>query len=496
MQQKQVDIFIIGGGINGTGIARDAAGRGLSVMLCEKEDLASGTSSASTKLIHGGLRYLENYDFMLVRHSLIEREVLLRSAPHIIWPLRFILPHHKDLRSAFILRAGLFIYDNLGGRKDLPATRSRNLRTHKVGRPLDPKLRKGFEYSDCWVDDARLVALNAVDANERGAIIKTRTEFLHAKRVDNLWSIRYQDDAGEHLIKAKTLVNAAGPWLSITDDEIEDSKSATIPVRLVKGSHIIVNKVYKGKHAYIFQHADGRIVFTIPYEGKFTLIGTTEATLEGPIENAEISQQEIEYLCELASKYFIDEISPDDVVHTYSGVRGLKDEDEEASEVSRDYELNIDEVDGKAPLLSVIGGKITTFRKLSEDALELLSPFLGVKDAPWTEKAILPGGDLPNGNFEEFLESQSARYPWFSKREILRLCRSYGTRMDDFLGFAQQLSDLGKDFGAGFTQAELDYLIEHEWVITLEDVLWRRSKLLLHLSEKSKKEIAKYLQNH
>ena len=496
MQQKQVDIFIIGGGVNGTGIARDAAGRGLSVMLCEKDDLASGTSSASTKLIHGGLRYLENYDFMLVRHSLIEREVLLRSAPHIIWPLRFILPHHKDLRSAFILRAGLFIYDNLGGRKDLPATRSRNLRTHKVGKPLDPKLRKGFEYSDCWVDDARLVALNAVDANEHGAIIKTRTEFLHAKRVDNLWSIRYQDDAGEHLIKAKTLVNAAGPWLSITDDEIEDSKPATIPVRLVKGSHIIVNKVYKGKHAYIFQHADGRIVFTIPYEGKFTLIGTTEATLEGPIENAKISQQEIEYLCELASKYFIDEISPDDVVHTYSGVRGLKDEDEDASEVSRDYELNIDEVDGQAPLLSVVGGKITTFRKLSEDALELLSPFLGVKDAPWTEEAILPGGDLPNGNFEEFLESQSARYPWFSKREILRLCRSYGTRMDDFLGFAQQLSDLGKDFGAGFTQAELDYLIEHEWAITLEDVLWRRSKLLLHLSEKSKKEIKKYLDNH
>lgn len=496
MQQKKVDIFIIGGGINGTGIARDAAGRGLSVMLCEKEDLASGTSSASTKLIHGGLRYLENYDFMLVRHSLIEREVLLRSAPHIIWPLRFILPHHKDLRSAFILRAGLFIYDNLGGRKDLPATRSRNLRTHKVGRPLDPKLRKGFEYSDCWVDDARLVALNAVDANERGAIIKTRTEFLHAKRVDNLWSIRYQDDAGEHLIKAKTLVNAAGPWLSITDDEIEDSKPATIPVRLVKGSHIIVNKVYKGKHAYIFQHADGRIVFTIPYEGKFTLIGTTEATLEGPIENAEISKQEIEYLCELASKYFIDEISPDDVVHTYSGVRGLKDEDEDASEVSRDYELNIDEVDGKAPLLSVVGGKITTFRKLSEDALELLSPFLGVKDKPWTEEAILPGGDLPNGNFEEFLESQSARYPWFSKREILRLCRSYGTRMDDFLGFAQKLLDLGKDFGAGFTQAELDYLIEHEWAITLEDVLWRRSKLLLHLSEKSKKEIKRYLDNH
>lgn len=496
MQDKTIDLFIIGGGVNGTGIARDAAGRGLSVMLVEKDDLASGTSSASTKLIHGGLRYLENYDFMLVRHALIEREILLNSAPHIIWPLRFILPHHRELRSAFILRAGLLIYDNLGGRKELPATKTRNLRTHKTGKPLDPKLRKGFEYSDCWVNDARLVALNALDAHEHGADIRNYTRFVSASRKNGIWEIQIKDDKGTHTIKARALVNAAGPWLSITDEEIEDTKPATIPVRLIKGSHIIVNKVYKGKHSYIFQHPDGRIVFTIPYEGKFTLIGTTEATLEGTIENAKISQKEIEYLCELASTYFIDDISPDDVVHTYSGVRGLLESEEDAGKVSRDYELDLDVKNNKAPLLSVIGGKITTFRKLSEDVLEKLEEFFPHQTEAWTAKAHLPGGDLGGKTFKKFLEVKTRKYPWFEDDEILRLCRSYGSRIDEVLNNAKSKSDLGHDFGCGFSETELNYLISTEWARNLEDVLWRRSKLLLHLPKKNQLEVETYLANY
>ncbi|MBT8141727.1 MAG: glycerol-3-phosphate dehydrogenase [Gammaproteobacteria bacterium] len=496
MSNELLDIFIIGGGVNGTGIARDAAGRGLSVMLVEKDDLASGTSSASTKLIHGGLRYLENYDFMLVRHALIEREVLLRSAPHIIWPLRFILPHHKELRSAFILRAGLLIYDNLGGRKELPATKTRNLRTHKTGKPLDPKLRKGFEYSDCWVNDARLVVLNALDAHERGAVIKTRTEFVSAKRAQGVWEIVYKDELGEQVVRARAMINAAGPWLSLTDDEIKDSKPATIPVRLIKGSHIIVNQVYEGKHAYIFQHPDGRIVFTIPYEGKFTLIGTTEAELEGRIEDAKISEKEIEYLCDLASKYFVTKISPDDVVHTYSGVRGLKDEDEDASEVSRDYELNLDNVDDQAPLLSVVGGKITTFRRLAEDAMEILCPILGNEMSNWTEDAFLPGGDLGGMTIKKFLKTKHKRYPWFSKEEMLRLCQAYGSRIDEVLRKAKSKQELGRDFGAGFSEAELQYLIKTEWATQAEDVLWRRSKLLLHLDASQQQAVADYLEKY
>jgi len=431
---------------------------------------------------------------MLVRHALIEREILLNSAPHIIWPLRFILPHHKELRSAFVLRAGLLIYDNLGGRKELPPTKTRNLRKHKTGKPLDPKLRKGFEYSDCWVNDARLVALNALDAYEHGAVIKNYTCFVSASRKKGLWEIRYVDDTGEHTVKAHALINAAGPWLSLTDDEIQDTKPATIPVRLIKGSHIIVNKVYKGKHSYIFQHPDGRIVFTIPYEGKFTLIGTTEATLEGRIEDAKISQQEVEYLCELASTYFIDDISPDDVVHTYSGVRGLLESEEDASKVSRDYELDLDTENGKAPLLSVVGGKITTFRKLSEDVMEKLEPYFPHQTEEWTEKAYLPGGDLGGKTFKKFLEAKSRKYPWFAEEDILRLCRSYGSRIDTVLNNAKSQSELGHDFGSGFSEVELEYLINTEWAKNLDDVLWRRSKLLLHLSKESQKEVAAYLE--
>jgi len=496
MQEKTLDVFIIGGGVNGTGIARDAAGRGLSVMLVEKDDLASGTSSASTKLIHGGLRYLENYDFMLVRHALIEREVLMESAPHIIWPLRFVLPHHKDLRPAWMLRAGLFLYDNIAKRKKLPGTESLNLKKHPYGEPLEKTLKKGFEYSDCWVNDARLVALNALDAHERGAEIKTYTSFVNAQRDNGLWTIKYKDDKGEYTVRAKSLVNAAGPWLSITDDVIKDEKPKTIPVRLIKGSHIIVNKVYEGDQSYIFQHPDGRIVFTIPYEEKFTLIGTTEEDLAGRIEDAKISQNEINYLCELASTYFTHDINPDDVVHTYSGVRGLMDGEEDDSKVSRDYELNLDLLDNKTPLINVIGGKITTFRKLSEDALEILCPFLDLEDKPWTAKAHLPGGNLNGQSFEEFLVEKSQKYSWFDAVDIRRICRAYGSRIDEVLNNAKTKSDLGHDFGSGFSEIELNYLINTEWARNLDDVIWRRSKLLLHLSKESQNEVATYLKNY
>jgi len=493
--QNILDIFVIGGGINGTGIARDAAGRGMSVMLVEKDDLASGTSSASTKLIHGGLRYLENYDFKLVRHSLLEREVLLRSAPHIIWPLRFVLPHHRGLRPVWLLRTGLFLYDNIGGRKILPGTRTRNLRKHKSGLPLDPMLTKGFEYSDCWVDDARLVALNAVDAKERGAQIKTRTQFLNAKREQGLWIINYQEDGIEKTVTARALVNAAGPWLSINDDNILDNKPSTTQLSLVKGSHIIVKKIYEGNHAYIFQHPDQRIVFTIPYENDYTLIGTTDAELEGRIEDAAISDTEIEYLCDLASTYFIGDVKPEDVIHTYSGVRGLiKSEDGNLSEVSRDYKLEIDLEQQATPLMNIVGGKITTFRRLSEDAVNLLAKFVDNVELPWTEKASVPGGEIPDANFKKFIKQQKKNYPFLEDAHLKRLCHAYGSRLSDVLGNATQMSELGEHFGFGLTEQEVNYLMDTEFARSVDDVLWRRSKLGLHLDKESQVKVANYMQ--
>jgi len=495
-KQKSIDLFIIGGGVNGTGIARDAAGRGMSVMLVEKEDLASGTSSASTKLIHGGLRYLENYDFKLVRHSLLEREVLLQSAPHIIWPLRFVLPHHRGLRPVWLLRTGLFLYDNIGGRKILPGTRTRNLRKHKSGIPLDPKLTKGFEYSDCWVEDSRLVTLNAIDAKERGATILTRTTFLNAKRENGLWTIKFKNSNEIQTVHAKALVNAAGPWLSMNDDNILDNKPSTTQLSLVKGSHIIVKKLYEGKHAYIFQHPDQRIVFTIPYENDFTLIGTTDAELEGRIEDAKISEDEIKYLCDLASTYFIGNITPEEVIHTYSGVRGLiKSEDGNLSEVSRDYKLEIDLDQQSTPLMNIVGGKITTFRRLSEDAVNILAKFVDNIALPWTEKAHLPGGDIPKADFKKFYKKQLIKYPFFEEESHLkRICHAYGTRISDVLGDAKQLSDLGEHFGYGLTSKEIDYMLKLEFAQTSDDVLWRRSKLLLHLNQEQINKVKAYIE--
>jgi glycerol-3-phosphate dehydrogenase len=482
------DLAIIGGGINGCGIARDAAGRGLSVYLCEQADLASGTSSASTKLIHGGLRYLEYYEFRLVREALQEREVLWRVAPHIVSPLRFVLPHHKGLRPAWLLRLGLFLYDHLGGRRLLPPTRVLDLRSDPAGVPLKPGgFVKAFEYSDCWVDDARLVVLNAVDAARRGADIRTRTRAVSAERRDGAWSLTTEHvESGERAeIRARALVNAAGPWVARTLSEVAkvDAKAG---IRLVQGSHIVVPKLFEHGRCYMFQNTDGRIVFAIPYEQDFTLIGTTDQDYEGELEDIRASAQEIAYLCSVANGYFARQITPADVVWTYSGVRPLYDDGASAAQAAtRDYVLAIDAEDGQPALLSVFGGKITTYRRLAEHALEKLAPFLGAsaaRSAGWTGREPLPGGEFPVDHVAAQVEQLMTRYDFLGRTHAARLVRMYGTRAKDVLGAAQSAAALGRDFGATLSEAELDYLMREEWAETADDVLWRRSKLGLRLN--------------
>lgn len=476
------DILIIGGGINGAGIARDAAGRGLRVLLCEKDDLASHTSSASTKLIHGGLRYLEHYDFALVRKALKEREVLLGAAPHIIWPLRFVLPHHKDLRPAWLIRLGLFLYDHLGGRKRLPATRSVARGSSDVFAPLKATFTKGFEYSDCWVEDARLVVLNAVDAAARGAEIRTRTECVALTRADSHWTARLRTDDGQtEDISAKTVINAAGPWVDQIAGLAQTSGNAR-QVRLVKGSHIIVPKLFDDPRCFIFQAGDGRIVFAIPYEnGRFTLIGTTDLPFEGDLDSVKASDEEVSYLCDLASTYFARNVTPSDVVTTYSGVRPLfEDQAANASSVTRDYVLKLDQ-DG-APILSVIGGKITTYRKLAEDVLKRMKPVLPAHEKAWTASAALPGGDIPDADFDGFESDCAAAYPWLAADLRHRLTRTYGTRIHNILNGATDMADLGTAYGAGLSQREVDYLVSHEFARTADDIVQRRTKLGLHMT--------------
>ncbi|PKR55516.1 glycerol-3-phosphate dehydrogenase [Thalassospira marina] len=485
--QGEYDLVVIGGGINGTGIARDAAGRGLRVLLCEMNDLASATSSASTKLIHGGLRYLEHYEFRLVREALKEREVLWGNAPHIIWPLRFVLPHVPGLRPTWMIRLGLFLYDHLGGRKKLPASEGINLASHEVGQPLRGDLRKGFVYSDCWVDDARLVVLNAMDARERGAEILTRTECVGAKRATDGWDVtlRGKDTGVIRKVRGKMLVNAAGPWCaSLIDPDngaVEAQKRAAI--RLVKGSHIVVPKLFDHDKCYIFQNPDGRIVFAIPYQGDFTLIGTTDVDYKGDPAKVKIDETEISYLCELATSYFKTPVTPENVVWSYSGVRPLYGgESENASKVSRDYTLKLDDAAGKAPLLNVFGGKITTYRKLAEHALQIISRKLARDDHSWTECAPLPGGDLPGADFETALVHYGRQYGWMPKTMLRRLLRAYGSRMIHIVGEARSLADLGRFYGHDLYEAELHYLIDQEWAHDVEDVIWRRSKLGLRLN--------------
>ncbi len=477
--RDRVDLLIVGGGVNGTGIARDAAGRGLAVLLCEQGDLAGATSSASSKLIHGGLRYLEHYEFRLVREALAEREVLLKAAPHIIWPLRFVLPHHGGLRPAWLVRLGLFLYDNLSSRRTLPGTAALRLRSCAEGRPLKPELTRGFAYSDCWVDDSRLVVLNALDARARGAEILVRTRCTAATRLNGEWRVTLTDQAtgAERPVATRALVNAAGPWVDRFLHRTLGRNEAR-HVRLVKGSHIVVPRLHDGDFAYIFQNADRRVIFAIPYEQRFTLIGTTDIEYRGDPGAVAISAAEIEYLCAAASRYLARPIAPAEVVGSYAGLRPLYDDGSgDPAAITRDYTFELDAPDGRAPLLSIFGGKITTYRRLAEHALDRLKPFLPQSGRPWTATAPLPGGDLPDGDPIRFLAALTAAHPWLPADLARRYVRQYGTLCLKFLDGAAALADLGTEFGAGLHEREALWLVGQEWARTAEDILWRRTKL-------------------
>ena len=489
------DLVIIGGGINGAGIARDAAGRGLSVLLCEQHDLAEHTSSASTKLIHGGLRYLEYYEFALVRKALQEREVLLRAAPHIIRPLSFVMPHNPGLRPAWMIRAGLFLYDHLGKRELLAASESGDLRTHAAGQALKPELTNGFIYSDAWVEDARLVVLNALDAAERGANILPRTRCVSARRYADMWDVTLQPAGGQpaQVVRCHALVNAAGPWVV---NFLHDSLGMTSRrhLRLAKGSHIVVRRMFEHDQAYLLQNADKRVLFAIPYEREFTLIGTTDVEYQGDPADASITDDEVAYLCDMANSYFTRSISAADVVWSYSGVRPLlADNATDLDAVTRDYLLECDATSERAPLLSVFGGKITTYRRLAEEALDLLTLSLSHMKAAWTADAALPGGDIPNADFDGFLAEFRRSVPWLPEALARRYARAYGTRVDRLLAGARSLTELGEDFGGGLYGAEIDYLVSQEWAQTADDILWRRSKLGLHVSAETARRLAERL---
>lgn len=491
------DIAIIGGGVNGCGIARDGAGRGLSVLLAERGDLAGATSSASTKLIHGGLRYLEHYEFRLVREALTEREVLLRMAPHIIHPLLFVLPHHRELRPALLIRLGLFLYDHLGGREILPGSHSIDLRTNPEGQPLKPDFTKGFVYSDCWVDDARLVVLNAMDAARRGAEIRVRTEVTAARRAGDHWEVDLKrQDGRETTVAARALVNAAGPWVA----QVIEGRLALrsrLHVRLVKGSHLVVRRIFDHDQAYIFQNADRRIIFAIPYEQDFTLIGTTDVDFQGSLDQVACSGEEVSYLCAAASEYFLKPIVPADVVWTYAGVRPLYDEGgESAQEVTRDYVLDLENGEGQPPLLNIFGGKITTHRHLAEEALNKLAPGFPQAGPAWTNGSTLPGGDIAHDGRDDLARALGAEFPMLGPVTAARYARSYGTLARDFLKGVTTAADLGQDFGAGLYAREVDYLVAREWAMTADDILWRRTKLGLRLDEAQRARLAEWLARH
>lgn len=481
---EPVDLFIIGGGINGAGIARDAAGRGLSVILCEKDDLAQGTSSRSGKLVHGGLRYLEYYEFRLVREALIEREVLLNSASHIIWPMRFVLPHSPQDRPAWLIRLGLFIYDHLGGRKKLPGTRTLDLRRASEGLALKNEYQKGFEYSDCWVDDARLVIVNAIDAAQKGAEILTRTACTSARRDGGVWQIEMSNSLTGRVrnVTARAVVNAGGPWVNDIIGRVTGTNSSRA-VRLIKGSHIIVPKFWNGPHAYLVQNNDQRVIFINPYEGDKALIGTTDIPFEGSLDKVEAADEEISYLLTAVNKYFKQELRPEDVLEKFSGVRPLYDDGQgNPSAVTRDYTLDLETIGG-APLLNIFGGKITTFRKLAEQAIEKLDPFFPDMKKKWTATSYLPGGDIDNADFEQFLNDLKSRYTWMPMPLVKHYARLYGTRIHDLIGTAKNVDDLGRRFGPEFYEVEVRYLCKHEWALTHEDVTTRRTKHHLHMSQ-------------
>jgi len=500
-QGGMADLLVIGGGINGAGIARDAAGRGLSVVLCEQADLASATSSSSSKLIHGGLRYLEQYEFRLVREALAEREILLRNAPHIIWPMRFVLPHNRLLRPAWMIQLGLFLYDHLGGKRSLPGTRSLDFRDGgPEGSPLKPELTRGFAYSDCWVEDSRLVVLNAMDAKARGAEILVRTRCLEARREaspqGDHWVARLKDLAtgAERMVKARILVNAAGPWVEGVLHGVAGQKGSA-HMRLVKGSHIVVPRLFEGDHAYILQNTDRRVIFAIPYEHRFTLIGTTDIPFTGDASKVTITPEEAAYLCDAVNRYFRTEIGPQDVVRSYSGVRPLYDDDSAAnpSTVTRDYVFDLSAKQGEAPLLSIYGGKITTYRRLAEHAMGKLAPFIPGMKPGWTAYAPLPGGDMPGAEFEPFAADFQERHPWLPADVARRLCRLYGTMAERLVDGAQSLTDMGEDFGGGLYEREAIWLVEHEFASSADDILWRRTKLGLHVPPEGVERLTAWL---
>ncbi|HRD96126.1 MAG TPA: glycerol-3-phosphate dehydrogenase [Rubrivivax sp.] len=494
------DVLVVGGGINGAGIARDLAGRGLRVVLCEKDDLGAHTSSASTKLIHGGLRYLEYYEFGMVRKSLAERELLLRSAPHIMWPMRFVMPHNPTMRPAWMIRAGLFLYDHLAKREVLPGSNAMDLRGHPIGAPLKKQFTKGFVYSDGWVDDARLVVLNAIDAAAHGASVLTRWACTDARRDAQAWTLTLRHHDGvEHTLSARALINAAGPWAAqflAEHAHVPQHKS----LRLVKGSHIVVRKLFNHDHAYIFQNPDKRIIFGIPFQDDFTLIGTTDVEHRGAIGDARIETDEIAYLCEQASRYFEKPIVPSDVVWSFSGVRPLlEDGAGNAAAVTRDYFLDLDT--RQAPLLTVWGGKLTAFRKLAEEVTDMMVGPLGCRKGAWTASASLPGGDLsawigpaqrPDTDFERFAKALAQRHPQVSSSVLRRLARGYGARVDLVLGTGA----LGAEVAPGLFEAELHYLHAQEWACTADDVLWRRTKLGLHYDAAQRAAVQAWCQRH
>ena len=490
-----LDIFVIGGGINGCGIARDAAGRGYSVGLAEMADLASGTSSWSTKLIHGGLRYLEHGEFRLVREALEERERLWASAPHIIRPMRFVLPHHRGLRPAWLLRMGLFIYDHIGGRELLPKTRTLDLRRDPAGAPLKPGFARAFEYSDCAVDDSRLVVLNARDAADRGASVRTRTEVVGARREGGFWSVELEDHhSGEReSVRARLLVNAAGPWV----DRVIEGPLGTAGVRnvrLVQGSHIVVPRKFEDPRAYFFQTADGRIIFAIPFQETFTLIGTTDQDFLGDPAKARATETEIEYICAAASEYFREPVRPEDVVWAFSGVRPLFDDGaSRAQEATRDYVLKVEgEADGPA-LVNVFGGKLTTYRRLAEAVMERVEARIGRRGDAWTAEATLPGGDFPVTGFEALAAKFASARPWLDPITVRRLVRQFGTCAAAALDEAKGSGALGRHFGGGLHAAEIRYLMRREWAQTAEDVLWRRTKLGLRLSAEEARSVERFM---
>ncbi len=504
MADRAVDLFIIGGGINGTGIARDAQGRGLQVKLAEMSDLASATSSASTKLFHGGLRYLEYFEVDLVKKALIERETLLKAMPHISWPMRFVLPYHKSMRfetttpaskllrilmpwmrgrrPGWMIRLGLYAYDHLGGREILPPTKTVKLKNDPTGVPLDDKFERAYEYSDCWVEDARLVALNARDAAERGATILVRTRVLTAEREGDLWRIETLDlmTGGRYTHLARAIVNAGGPWVEeIVRDVAQIDTSEGI--RLVQGSHIVTKRLFDHDKCYFFQGSDGRIIFAIPYETDFTLIGTTDQEYDGDPSKAKCTPEEEEYLVSFINEYLKNDISRDDIVWTYSGVRPLYDDGaKSATAATRDYVLSIDE--NGPPILSVFGGKITTYRKLAEQAMAKLEPHFEMKKGDWTAGVALPGGDFEVDGFDALVENLRAEFGFLTPFWAKRLVRAYGTDAWMVLGSAKSADDLGEDFGATLTDAEVKWLVSKEFARSAEDIVWRRSKLGLRMS--------------